>query len=87
MIGAKVLYYRRLKGWTQKELSDASGVSRSRISDIECGKGPYNIESILLIAQALEVEYQLLMEKKLKRQGWLKWLLLSGCVRIVVKKF
>ncbi len=63
MIGAKVLYYRRLKGWTQKELSDASGVSRSRISDIECGKGPYNIESILLIAQALEVEYQLLMEK------------------------
>lgn len=62
-IGAKVLYYRRLKGWTQKDLSDASGVSRSRISDIECGKGPYNIESILLIAKALEVEYQLLMAK------------------------
>lgn len=60
-IGAKVLYYRRLKGWTQKELSDASGVSRSRISDIECGKGPYNIETILLIAQALKIEYQLLM--------------------------
>ena len=60
-IGAKILYYRRLKGWTQKELSDASGVSRSRISDIECGKGPYNIETILLIAQALKIEYQLLM--------------------------
>ncbi len=60
-IGAKILYYRRLKGWTQKELSDASGVSRSRISDIECGKGPYNIETILLIVQALKIEYQLLM--------------------------
>ncbi len=62
-IGAKVLYYRRLKGWTQKDLSEASGVSRSRISDIECGKGPYNIESILLIAQALDVECQELLTR------------------------
>lgn len=62
-IGAKVLYYRRLKGWTQKDISNASGVSRSRISDIECGKGPYNIESILLIAQALDVECQELLRR------------------------
>ena len=39
-IGAKILYYRRLKGWTQGELGIMSGVSRARISDIECGKGP-----------------------------------------------
>lgn len=62
-IGAKVLYYRRLKGWTQIQLSKKADVSRSRISDIECGKGPYNMESLLLIAQALEIDYQLLVSK------------------------
>lgn len=56
-IGLNVLKYRRLKNWTQEQLSEASGISRARISDIERGKGPYNIESILLIAKALEVDY------------------------------
>ena len=62
-IGAKILYYRRLRGWTQIQLSRESDVSRSRISDIECGKGPYNMESILLIARALDVDYQRLIAK------------------------
>jgi transcriptional regulator with XRE-family HTH domain len=60
-IGAKILYYRRLKGWTQGELG---GVSRARISDIECGKGPYNIESLMLIAKALDVDITVLMDNK-----------------------
>ena len=63
MIGLKVLNQRRMKGWTQKELSEASGVSRPKISDIERGKGPYNIESLLLIAKALDVDFSLLMSK------------------------
>lgn len=64
IIGINVLYYRRIKEWTQKDLADKSGVSRSRISDIECGKGPYNIESILLIAQALDVDILMLLSAK-----------------------
>lgn len=64
IIGINVLYYRRIKEWTQKDLADRSGVSRSRISDIECGKGPYNIESILLIAQALDVDILKLLSAK-----------------------
>ena len=63
-IGAKILYYRRLKGWTQSELGIMSGVSRARISDIECGKGPYNIESLMLIAKALDVDITVLMDNK-----------------------
>ena len=63
-IGAKILYYRRLKGWTQAELGIMSGVSRARISDIECGKGPYNIESLMLIAKALDVDITVLMDNK-----------------------
>lgn len=41
-----------------------SGVSRARISDIECGKGPYNIESLMLIAKALDVDITVLMDNK-----------------------
>lgn len=61
-IGIKVLASRRLKGFTQKELSELSGVSRPRISDIERGKGPYNLESLLLIAKALNVNIGDLIE-------------------------
>ena len=61
-IGLKILNQRRMKGWTQKELSDVSGVSRPKISDIERGKGPYNIESLLLICQALNIDMQLLFK-------------------------
>lgn len=41
-----------------------SGVSHARISDIECGKGPYNIESLMLIAKALDVDITVLMDNK-----------------------
>lgn len=61
-IGIKVLASRRLKGFTQKQLSELSGVSRPRISDIERGKGPYNLESLLLIAKALDVNIGDLIE-------------------------
>ena len=61
-IGLKILNQRRMKGWTQKELSEISGVSRPKISDIECGKGPYNIESLLLICKALNIDMQLLFK-------------------------
>ena len=61
-IGIRVLASRRLKGFTQKELSELSGVSRPRISDIERGKGPYNLESLLLIAKALDVNIGDLIE-------------------------
>lgn len=62
-IGAKILYYRRIKGLTQEKLSEIAGVSRARISDIECGKGPYNIDSLLLIAKALDVDVIALMSR------------------------
>ena len=50
-IGFNLLKQRRLKGWTQEQLSERSGVSRSRISKMENGKENFNIESLFLIAQ------------------------------------
>lgn len=56
-IGFNLLKQRRLKGWTQEQLSERSGVSRSRISKMENGKENFNIESLILIAQSLEIDF------------------------------
>ena len=56
-IGFNLLKKRRLKGWTQEQLSERSGVSRSRISKMENGKENFNIESLFLIAQSLEIDF------------------------------
>ena len=56
-IGFNLLKQRRLKGWTQEQLSERSGVSRSRISKMENGKENFNIESLLLRAQSLEIDF------------------------------
>lgn len=56
-IGFNILRQRRLKGWTQEKLAEKSGLSRSRISKMEHGKENFNIESLFLIAQSLEIDY------------------------------
>ena len=56
-IGFNLMKQRRLKGWTQEQLAEKSGVSRSRISKRESGKENFNIESLFLIAQSLEIDF------------------------------
>ena len=56
-IGFNLLKQRRLKGWTQEQLAERSGVSRSRISKMDNGKENFNIESLFLIAQSLEIDF------------------------------
>ena len=47
-IGLNIMYYRRALSLTQSELAEKAQMSRARVSDIECGKGPFNMESIFL---------------------------------------
>ena len=56
-IGFNLLKQGRLKGWTQEQLAKKFGVSRSRISKMEHGKENFNIESLFLLAQSLEIDY------------------------------
>ena len=56
-IGFNLLKQGRLKGWTQEQLAEKFGVSRSRISKMEHGKENFNIESLFLLAQSLEIDY------------------------------
>lgn len=64
-IGLNVLFYRRAKGWTQ-QLSTQSSVSRSRISDIERGREAIKLETLMMLANALEIDYRVLLENKEK---------------------
>lgn len=63
-LGLNIAYYRKLAGYTQEELAEASGISRSHISAIEASNIVHNVslEVIFNIAEALNVEpYKLLM--------------------------
>ena len=61
-IGLNVLYQRRLRGWTQEELSSRSGISRARISDIENGKETFTLVSIMSLGAAFEIDYRELLK-------------------------
>lgn len=53
-LGRQARLSRTQRGWTLKELSEASGVSVSQLSSIERGAHMPSLESLLMIAAALE---------------------------------
>jgi len=52
-LGRQIKLSRTEKGWTLKELSEASGVSVSQLSSIERGAHLPSLESLLAVAQSL----------------------------------
>ena len=63
-IGLNILCARRLKGLSQEELAVKSGVSRSRISDLERGKDVCKLDTLMLLAQALDMDYRELLKSE-----------------------
>ena len=61
-IGLNILYRRKELKMTQEALAKLSGVSRSRISDIERGREVFKISSLMLIAEALDIDYRDLLK-------------------------
>lgn len=57
-IGLKIMYYRKLNRLTQGQLSLKAAVPASAISRMERGKGEFKLESIMLLAKALDVDYR-----------------------------
>lgn len=55
-LGRRIRITRTERGWTLKDLSEASGVSVSQLSAIERGTHLPSIESLLSVAQALEAK-------------------------------
>lgn len=72
-IGAKIAYWRTLRGMTQAALASQAGLSKTTISKIE--RGNYNenisINHIVDIAEAMNVDFSLLINfNVLERQMW-----------------
>lgn len=61
-IGINVLCQRRLRGWTQEELSARSGLSRARISNIEHGRESFTLATIMHLGKAFEIDYKELLK-------------------------
>ena len=61
-IGLNILYRRKELQLTQETLSSLSGVSRSRISDIERGREVFKFSSLFQIAEALQIDYRELLK-------------------------
>lgn len=58
----KVWQLRTAKGYSLRELEEISGVSKTTINNIENGKTNPTIETLLLLAKALDVELSALFE-------------------------
>lgn len=58
----KVWQLRTAKGYSLRELEEISGVSKTTINNIENGKANPTIETLLLLAKALDVEISALFE-------------------------
>lgn len=58
----KIKELRTAKGLTLKELSDLSGVSKSRLSELENGQGFPNAKALEQIAKALNATMEELLE-------------------------
>lgn len=56
-LGLTIAYYRKLKGFTQQQLAEASGLSRTHISNLEAPNMPTSIslEKLFDIADVLGV--------------------------------
>lgn len=52
----KVWHLRTAKGYSLRELERLSGVSKTQINDIENGKTNPTMETLKLLAKALDVE-------------------------------
>ena len=63
-IGARIVYFRKIKGLTQERLADDIGISPQYLSRIENGSYPKSVSlsTLMRIAQKLEVPMSKLME-------------------------
>lgn len=65
LIGLNILGLRKSKNWTQKELSEKSGISRASISLMEIGKDSPGLENSYKLAITFGVELNDILPKTL----------------------
>lgn len=63
MIGLKIAYYRKRRGYTQGQLAGKIGISTTYLGQIERGNNgkSYSLETLLSIAVGLDIDVNLLL--------------------------
>lgn len=63
MIGLKIAYYRKMRGYTQGQLAGNIGISTTYLGQIERGNNgkSYSLETLLSIAVGLDIDVNLLL--------------------------
>lgn len=63
MIGLKIAYYRKMRGYTQGQLASKIGISTTYLGQIERGNNgkSYSLETLLSIAVGLDIDINLLL--------------------------
>lgn len=63
MIGLKIAYYRKMRGYTQGQLAAKIGISTTYLGQIERGNNgkSYSLETLLSIAVGLDIDVNLLL--------------------------
>lgn len=56
LMGARIVYYRNLRNYTQQELSALIGVTRQYLSKLEHGKCSCSMETMFRIAEVLKID-------------------------------
>lgn len=63
MIGLKIAYYRKMRGYTQGQLAGKIGISTTYLGQIERGNNgkSYSLKTLLSIAVGLDIDVNLLL--------------------------
>ena len=64
-LGRKIRFYRRNRGWKQRELAERVGVTDEYISHIENARAKPSLDKTVAIANALGVDMNTLIEDSL----------------------
>ncbi len=64
LLGKKIRYYRKQKGWNQLNFGLEIGIHPNELSNIECGRRNLTLKTVFKIASALDIEAKDLFDFK-----------------------
>ncbi len=70
-LGQRIREIRKVKGWTQAQLAESSGIEPSNISHIERAATKLSLQTLVSIANALEVSIDELMYDSINKNAYI----------------
>ena len=63
ILAQKLRTLRFIKGWSQEDLAEASGLHRTYISAIECGRSNISLDNVEKLANAFNITLHVLLQR------------------------